>query len=368
MAEASAKFEHEAEAAAVEAAASTDKALSTLWQEIERLRQQYGETVEEMDHTFTAKQAITEIETPEYRTAATAHEAAAQRQQETSDAIVAAENRMATVPARTVAGTLLKLRVVGIEVADEFKEPDGVLNEASLGSVERLTLSALADLERLAGEAAPMGLTNVQSDGARMAALLSAWRKAGNALCNATEAKELTKDPEQEPLLKEKEDAADARECEAWKAFCEAPCRTFADVRQKMRPFQEVFKGSTGGRVDELFAAVDSDLERLTRMAMASNDQRARVIEATLEKSEEILQRYMTWLGIEQLNVAHRIGAYSVQEIDGHRRGGVCTMVYRDIRPDIADMDMSDLVARATEILETVGLSPTDPDQRRAGP
>ena len=90
--------------------------------------------------------------------------------------------------------------------------------------------------------------------------------------------------------------------------------------------------------------------------------------ETTPEKSEDILQRYLAWLGIEQLNVAHRIGAYSVQEIHGLKRGGICTMVYRDIRPDIADMPLPDLVSRAAEILETVGLSPTDPDGRRARP
>ena len=29
-------------------------------------------------------------------------------------------------------------------------------------------------------------------------------------------------------------------------------------------------------------------------------------------KSEQTLQCYLTWLGIEQLNVAHRVGAYIV--------------------------------------------------------
>ena len=85
-------------------------------------------------------------------------------------------------------------------------------------------------------------------------------------------------------------------------------------------------------------------------------------IAATPEKSEEILQRYLTWLGIEQLNVAHRVGAYSVQEIDGRKRGGICTRVYRDIGPDISDMALPDLVARAAKVLETVNLSPTGPD------
>ena len=85
-------------------------------------------------------------------------------------------------------------------------------------------------------------------------------------------------------------------------------------------------------------------------------------IEAIPGKSEEILQRYLTWLGIEQLNVAHRIGAYSVQEIHGLERGSICTRMYRDIGPDIADMPLPDLVSRAAQVLETVDLSPTGPD------
>ena len=84
-------------------------------------------------------------------------------------------------------------------------------------------------------------------------------------------------------------------------------------------------------------------------------------IEAIPEKSEETLQRYLTWLGIEQLNVAHRVGAYSVQEIHGLERGGICTLVYRDIGPDIADMPLPELVARATEVLLTVEVSPIGP-------
>ncbi len=85
-------------------------------------------------------------------------------------------------------------------------------------------------------------------------------------------------------------------------------------------------------------------------------------IAAMPEKSEETLQRYLTWLGIEQLNVAHRVGAYSVQEIHGLKRGGICTRQYRDIGPDIADMPLPELVSRAAKVLETVDLSPTGPD------
>ncbi len=84
--------------------------------------------------------------------------------------------------------------------------------------------------------------------------------------------------------------------------------------------------------------------------------------EAIPEKSEKTLQRYLTWLGIEQLNVAHRVGAYSVQEIHGLKCGGICTRAYRDIGPDIADMALPDLVSRAAKVLETVDLSPTGPD------
>ena len=99
-----------------------------------------------------------------YRAAAAALKAADQHQQETSDAILATENRMAKMPARTVAGALSKLRAVGVEITDEIKGRDGVLDETSLGSMERLTLSALADLERLGGEAAPIGATSVIED------------------------------------------------------------------------------------------------------------------------------------------------------------------------------------------------------------
>ena len=151
LAEVSPKFVREAEAA-VEAAASTDEALSTFWQEHERLTAQYGEAVEKTDLAFTTKRAITETETPEYDAAVAAHEAASQHQQETSDAIVATEIRMVEVPAHTVAGVLFKLRTVGIEIADDGTVRNGVLDEASLDSEQRLTLSALGDLERLVGE------------------------------------------------------------------------------------------------------------------------------------------------------------------------------------------------------------------------
>ena len=84
-------------------------------------------------------------------------------------------------------------------------------------------------------------------------------------------------------------------------------------------------------------------------------------IEATPEKSEEILQRYLAWLDIERLNVAHRIGTYSVQKIHGLERGCIGVKAFRDIGPDIADMALPDLVARAATVLETVDLSPTGP-------
>ena len=55
MAEVSAEFVHEAEAA-VEAAASTDEALSAVWQEHEGLRQQFGEAIKETDLAFAGRQ------------------------------------------------------------------------------------------------------------------------------------------------------------------------------------------------------------------------------------------------------------------------------------------------------------------------
>ncbi len=85
-------------------------------------------------------------------------------------------------------------------------------------------------------------------------------------------------------------------------------------------------------------------------------------IKATPGQSEEILQRYMTWLGLEQLNVAHRLGAYIVQEIHGRERGSICTNYYRDIGvPPIADMPLPELVTRAAAVLLTVEVSPTGP-------
>ncbi len=58
----------------------------------------------------------------------------------------------------------------------------------------------------------------------------------------------------------------------------------------------------------------------------------------------------------------NRLGAYSVQEIHGLERGGISTMMFRDIGTDIADMPLLDLVARAATVLETVNLSATGPD------
>jgi len=86
------------------------------------------------------------------------------------------------------------------------------------------------------------------------------------------------------------------------------------------------------------------------------------LLAATPDQSEQILQRYLTWLGLEQLNVAHRLGAYVVNEIRGEKRGGICTQVFRDIGvPAIADMPLPELVTRAAEVLLTVELSPTGP-------
>ncbi len=85
-------------------------------------------------------------------------------------------------------------------------------------------------------------------------------------------------------------------------------------------------------------------------------------IKAAPGQSNEVLQRYLTWLGLEQLNVAHRLGAYVVNEIRGEERGGICTQMFRDIGvPPIADMPMPELVTRAATVLLTVEVSPTGP-------
>ena len=86
------------------------------------------------------------------------------------------------------------------------------------------------------------------------------------------------------------------------------------------------------------------------------------LLAATPDQSEQILQRYLTWLGLEQLNVAHRLGAYVVNEIRGEKRGGICTQVFRDIGvPPIADMPLPELADRAAVVLLTVEVSPTGP-------
>ena len=58
LAEASAKFEHEAEAP-VEDKTSADQALTALWQEHQRLRRQYVEAIKETSLAFVTQRAIT---------------------------------------------------------------------------------------------------------------------------------------------------------------------------------------------------------------------------------------------------------------------------------------------------------------------
>ena len=119
MEEVSAKFVDEAEAAG-EAETSTDENLSALWQEWQRLWEANKKAVEEAQDDKLASEIFATLMT--------------------------VEKRMEGMPARTVAGALLKLRVVGVWV---YNERDDTF-EGKMGVMWRLTLSALADLERLA--------------------------------------------------------------------------------------------------------------------------------------------------------------------------------------------------------------------------
>ena len=256
MAEVSAEFVHEAEAA-VEAAAWTDETLSALWLEHEGLRQQYSKAGKETDLAFTAMKAITDTETPEYHAAAAAHEAADQHQQETSDAIVATENRMAKVPARTVAGALLKLRVVGIEITGDFTDRYGVLDETQMDSEKRLTLSALADLERLAGKAGVLqdaerlageGATTrpAAADDSHLLSLERRWNEI-NARRRELKADDAEKDDDHPDVLEDERLFNERTDIEI--VIAKAPAHTATGVAIKLRQLQINHEVGEGGAV-----------------------------------------------------------------------------------------------------------------------
>ena len=119
LAEMSPKFIAEAEAA-VETETSTDEALAALWEEWQRLWEANKKAVEEAQDDKLAGEIFSTLMT--------------------------VEKRMEGMPARTVAGALLKLQVVRVWVYNERDETF----EGEMGMMWRLTLSALADFERLA--------------------------------------------------------------------------------------------------------------------------------------------------------------------------------------------------------------------------
>ena len=133
MAEVSPKFVHQA-AAAVGGEASAGETLSVLWQEWRRLWEANKEAAEELEDDELAMKIFA--------------------------ALGAVERRMEAMPARTTAEALNKLRVAGIWINVEKHPQD------TLSMVKLLTLSALADLERLAlaGEAAPIGEASLIED------------------------------------------------------------------------------------------------------------------------------------------------------------------------------------------------------------
>ena len=152
MEEVSPKFVDEAEAA-VEAAASTDEALSALWQEWQRLCEANDKAVEDEDKAKLAKEAITDHETPEYRAAAAEFEAAQERPEETFAALMAVEGRIENTPARSVKGAAIKLRMAKYLI--DIEHPDGPSDEAEMSREDSLTLSVLADLERMPDVVSP---------------------------------------------------------------------------------------------------------------------------------------------------------------------------------------------------------------------
>ena len=110
MSEVSAKFVDAAEAA-VEAAASTDEALSALWSEWQRACEANDKALKDEDKAKLAKEAITDHETPEYRAATAEFEAAQERPGKTFAALMAVEDRIENMAARSVKGAATKLRV-----------------------------------------------------------------------------------------------------------------------------------------------------------------------------------------------------------------------------------------------------------------
>ncbi len=134
--------------------AQPDTALSALWQEWQRACEANDKACEDVDNA---------------------------RSDETFAALMAVEDRIENTPARSVKGAATKLRVAKYWINIEY--PDGASGEAKMCRKDRLTLSTLANLERLTGEdeteaaaTAPPSSASVPSD--PLMALGAQWQAA----------------------------------------------------------------------------------------------------------------------------------------------------------------------------------------------
>lgn len=120
MAEVSAKFKHEV---------TVDTALSALWQEWQQCFEENDKAAADnanWDETFAALMAV--------------------------------EDRIENTPAHSVEEAAVKLRVAKRWIDMEY--PNGPSDDAKMPRKESLTLSALADLERLAGAVSKQGMSD----------------------------------------------------------------------------------------------------------------------------------------------------------------------------------------------------------------
>lgn len=99
-----------------------------------------------------AQQAIAGLDTARYRNEIVSLDAAEQRTKDRDDALDKVWERILATPAHTAASALVKLRIGIREIVNNYAGSNGCLPEESeIGIYDRMTLAALADLERLAG-------------------------------------------------------------------------------------------------------------------------------------------------------------------------------------------------------------------------
>ncbi len=104
------------------------------------------------DLEWAARRAIANLNTPEYQGAHAALEAAELRIEDLHSTETDIEHEIADTPPQTLAGVLIKLRLTVYWIRAEHSDSEGTLDEAALRTEERLALSALVDIERLARE------------------------------------------------------------------------------------------------------------------------------------------------------------------------------------------------------------------------